>query len=160
MPYCLQTEKRKKKSVNGQVLSKYPSLSWNWQMIEAVRYPRRERWLCQEHFMNMNGKLCLTSKLEGIFCIGLIGCESYNSRPTQAHLYTWKSDTNYPVDKTWINAFLPFLLKRKIIPSNLSQSFPLGEGFSSLFTPERSCCLLPSFPFPRRMFLPNLCLWS
>lgn len=129
MPYCLQTEKRKRKSVNGQVLSKNPSLSWNWQLIEAVRYPRRERWLCQEHFMNMDGKLCLTSKLEGIFRIGLIGCESCNSRPTQAHLYTWKSDTNYPVDKTRINAFLPFLLKRKKNSFKLVSELSTRRGF-------------------------------
>ena len=46
----------------------------------------------REPFMNINCALCVMSKLEGIFCIVLIGWERCNSKPTQACLYTLQSD--------------------------------------------------------------------
>lgn len=82
-------------------------------------------------FLNINCTLCLMSKLEGIFGIVLIGCERCNGKPTQACLYAFQCDRNYPVDKMQINTILPFILKGK-------SSFKLGSELST----EKECFVL------------------
>lgn len=142
----LSLSRKENKSVNGQVLSKCPG-SGRWQ---AVRYLRRERWLPQEWALR-EYELRTLSKPWGIFGIVLIGCESSNSKSSQVRLHTLEWDTNYPVDKTGINALLPFILKEKFLHT-LLRTFHWKEVFlCSISLQDTPACCLPSFSFPRRI---------
>lgn len=142
----LSLNRKENKSVNGQVLSKCPG-SGRWQ---AVRYLRRERWLPQEWALR-EYELRTLSKPWGIFGIVLIGCESSNSKSSQVRLHTLEWDTNYPVDKTGINALLPFILKEKFLHT-LLRTFHWKEVFlCSISLQDTPACCLPSFSFPRRI---------
>lgn len=117
-------------------------------MIGMKRLLRRESRPCGEceRIRNTECELCVTSKLECVFCIVLIGCKSCNSKPTRAHLCTLKSETSYLVDIMWVNAILPCLLKRnKFLPMWL-RNLHLREWFSILFIPGHSCLTPSHFP--------------